>query len=87
MWDCPFVTLCELAQIEVGVGTLGSQQLLMRALLDNVAVIHDQDQVGIHNRRQAVRLMMRPGTPTTVQLSGTSLTTTELPPILTLLPM
>lgn len=26
-------------------------------------------------------------TPTTVQLSGTSLTTTELPPILTLLPM
>ena len=55
MWDCPFVTLCELAQIEVGVGTLGSQQLLMRTLLDNVAMIHDQNQVGIHDRRQAMR--------------------------------
>ena len=27
----------------------------MRALLDNVAVIHDQDEVGIHDRRQTVR--------------------------------
>ena len=27
----------------------------MCALLDNVAVIHDQDQVGIHDRRQAMR--------------------------------
>ena len=55
MRDCPFVTLCELTQIEVGVSTLGSQQFLMRALLDNVAVVHDQDQVGVHDRRQAMR--------------------------------
>ena len=27
----------------------------MRALLDNVAVVHDQNQVGIHDRRQAMR--------------------------------
>lgn len=50
MWDCPFVTLCELTQIEVGIGALGSQQFLMRALLDNVAMVHDQNQVGVHDR-------------------------------------
>ena len=55
MRDRPFVTLCELTQIEVGIGTLGSQQFPMRALLDNVAMVHDQDQVGINDRRQTVR--------------------------------
>ena len=42
---------------------------------------------GMYGGSISAILIHAPGTPTTVQLSGTSLTTTELPPILTLLPM
>ena len=50
----PLSHYAELTQIEVGIGTLGSQQFPMRALLDNVATVHDHE-VGINDRRQTVR--------------------------------
>src|SRR5262245_35028961 len=44
----------ELAVVEVGVEAARRQQLLVRALFDDGAVIHDQYPVGVANGREAV---------------------------------
>ena len=41
--------------IQLGVASLRRQQLLVRPALDDAAVLHQQDQVGAPNRRQAMR--------------------------------
>ncbi|MNT87633.1 hypothetical protein D3C72_2280760 [compost metagenome] len=40
--------------MQPGVVAVGSQQLGMRAALDQLALIHDQDHVGLFNGRQTV---------------------------------
>ena len=47
--------LGELGGVEPGVGAVGGQQLVVGALLDDVAGLHHQDQVGVADRRQPVR--------------------------------
>ena len=47
--------LRKLALVELRVGPAEREQLLMRALLDDVAVIHHQDKVGVHDGREPVR--------------------------------
>src|SRR6185312_12524600 len=45
----------ELRIVERAVGSLARQQRLVRPLLDDTAIAHHQDQIGIADRRQAVR--------------------------------
>ena len=45
----------ELRVIERVIGTARREQLVMRALLDDFAVLHHEDEVGITDRRQPVR--------------------------------
>ena len=62
--DCPYNRygenyfsgrLLELAVIEFCVEAALVHQLVVRAALDDVAALHDKDQVGIFDRREAVR--------------------------------
>ena len=45
----------ELAVVQVGVEAARRQQLVVRAALDHVAVVHDENHVGVANRGEAVR--------------------------------
>ena len=45
----------ELAVVHVGIRAAGRQQLVVIALLDDIAVAHDQNQVGVADGREAVR--------------------------------
>ena len=45
----------ELGGIQRRVGAVGREQLGVRALLDDAAVLHDEDEVGVADRREAVR--------------------------------
>src|SRR4051794_21165976 len=47
--------LPELGVVEPLVGAVGGQQFGVRALLDDAALFHDEDQVGVADRRQPVR--------------------------------
>ena len=47
--------LRELGLVEAGVGAAGGQQLAVRALLDDLPVLHHQDEVGVADGRQPVR--------------------------------
>ena len=40
----------KLTVIEIGIEALLIQQLLMRSLFNDIAVFHDQDQIGIADR-------------------------------------
>src|SRR6476469_9019629 len=44
----------ELSVVKPEIGTLGGEQLLVFALLDDLAVLHDEDQVCVSDRRQAM---------------------------------
>src|SRR5450759_4943355 len=52
--DRLFERLDELAVVEIGVEALPSQQFVVRALLDDPAVVHDEDRVGVADRREAM---------------------------------
>ena len=44
----------ELALVEPGVGAAGGDELVVVALLDDRAVLHDEDAVGVPDRREPV---------------------------------
>jgi hypothetical protein len=46
--------LCELGGVEVGVGAVGGQELVVGAVFDDVAVFHDEDEVGVSDGGQTV---------------------------------
>ncbi len=45
----------ELCLVEGGVGATGGQQLVVGTALDDLSSLHHQDQVGVADRREAVR--------------------------------
>ena len=47
--------VAELPGIQVGVHTLGLEQLFVRALLDDLPVLDHQDLIGMHDSGQPVR--------------------------------
>ena len=46
--------LLKLAVIEVGIEAACGQQAFVRALLDDIAVLHHEDEVRVFDRREAV---------------------------------
>ena len=46
--------------VKIGIKALLRKKLLMRALLDDVAVLDDQDEIGVFDRRCAMTNEVRP---------------------------
>ena len=55
--------LLKLCLIQIRIETACCQQLVVIALLDDIAVLHDQNQIGVSNRRKPMRSPLHPSLP------------------------